>query len=135
MKRLATHLEPLKRNGTIELWYDRMIEPGTKWDDSIKEEMRSADVIIFLLSPDFIATNYIFESEIPQAIKQMESKNSKLFFVELQSCSWNRTVLSRFQQTTDPTADNKGVIVIGDALNDAQWKRVIDELEKKISKK
>ncbi len=32
-------------------------------------------------------------------------------------------------------ADNKGVIVIGDALNDAQWKRVIDELEKKISKK
>ncbi len=65
----------------------------------------------------------------------MESKNSKLFFVELQSCSWNRTVLSRFQQTTDPTADNKGVIVIGDALNDAQWKRVIDELEKKISKK
>ncbi len=51
MKRLATHLEPLKRNGTIELWYDRMIEPGTKWDDSIKEEMRSADVIIFLLTP------------------------------------------------------------------------------------
>ena len=81
MRRFITHLEPLKRNRTIELWYDRMIEPGTKWDDSIKEEMRKADLIVFLLSPDFIATNYIFEFEIPQAIKQMEFDNSKLFFI------------------------------------------------------
>lgn len=135
MKRLVTHLEPLKRNATIELWYDRMIEPGTKWDDSIKQEMRKADVIIFLLSPDFIATNYIFEFEIPQAIKQFESTNSKLFFVELQACSWNRTVLSRFQQSIDPNADNKGVIRIENALNDAQWKKVIDLLEQKINNK
>ncbi len=134
MKRLVTHLEPLKRNGTIELWYDRMIEPGTKWDDAIKEEMRSASIIIFLLSPDFIATNYIFEFEIPQAIKQMESTNSKLFFVELQSCSWNRTVLSRFQQTTDQNANNKGVIVIEQPMNDSKWKEVMDELEKKIKR-
>ncbi|HRH47809.1 MAG TPA: leucine-rich repeat domain-containing protein [Panacibacter sp.] len=134
MRRFETHLEPLKRNGMIELWHDRMIEPGTKWDDSIKQEMGTADIIVFLLSPDFIATSYIFEFEIPQAIKQMESDNSKLFFVELQSCSWNRTVLSRFQQTTGPLSDNKGVITIGEPLKDTQWKLVIDELEKKIKK-
>ena len=135
MRRFETHLEPLKRSGTIELWHDRMIEPGTKWDDNIKEELRKADVIVFLLSPDFIATNYIFEYEIPQAIKQMESANSKLFFVELQPCSWHRTVLSRFQQTTDPKADNKGVIIIGEPMRDDKWKEVIGELEKKILKK
>lgn len=135
MRRFVTHLEPLKRNGTIELWYDRMIEPGTKWDDSIKEEMRKADMIVFLLSPDFIATNYIFEFEIPQAIKQMEIDNSRLFFIELQPCSWDKTVLARFQQTTDPIADNKGIIMIEQAMNDAKWKEVIKELEKKITRK
>lgn len=134
MRRLVTHLEPLKRNGTVELWHDRMIKPGTKWDDSIKEEMRKADLILFLLSPDFIAINYIFEFEIPQAIRQMESENSKLLFVELQPCSWDKTVLSRFQQTTNPTADNKGVITVSEALNDGQWKKVVDELEKKLAK-
>ncbi len=135
MRRFVTHLEPLKRNGTIELWYDRMIEPGTKWDDTIKQEMRTSDLIIFLLSPDFIATNYIFAFEIPQAINQMESNNSKLFFIELQSCSWHRTVLSRFQQSTDPALGNKGVIVIEDAMNDLQWRKVVDELENKIKRK
>ncbi|MEP7318057.1 MAG: leucine-rich repeat protein [Panacibacter sp.] len=134
MRRFETHLEPLKRNGMIELWHDRMIEPGTKWDDIIKEEMRTADIVVFLLSPDFIATNYIFESEIPQAIKQFESDNSKLFFVELQTCSWQRTVLARFQQTTSPTATNKGVITIKEAINDEKWRDVIDELEKKIKR-
>lgn len=135
MRRFVTHLEPLRRNGTVALWNDRMIEPGTKWDNTIKEELKAADLIVFLLSPDFIATNYIFENEIPQAIKQLESNNSKLFFVELQACSWERTVLARFQQTTDPTADNKGVIVIEEPMNDKKWREVVTALEKKIAKK
>ena len=135
MKRFETHLEPLKHNGTIGLWYDRMIDSGTKWDESIREEIRTADVIIFLLSPDFIANSYFFKYEMPQAIKQVESENSKLFLVILQPCSWDRTILAGFQQTTDPYADNKGIIVIGDPMNDIKWKYVIDELEKRIVEK
>jgi internalin A len=129
MKRFTTHLQPLKRNGAIDFWHDRMIEPGTRWDESIKNELNSSDIIIFLLSPDFIATNYIFDVEIPAAIKLAENR-AKLFFVELQACSWDKTVLAQFQQTTDPGADNKAIIQIGNPQNDVQWKMVITELEK-----
>jgi len=132
MRRFVTHLEPLKRNGDINYWHDRMIEPGSKWDDSIKSEMETSDIIIFLLSPDFIATNYIFDVEIPKALEQFKSQKSKLFFAELQSCNWEKTILAQFQQTTDPTADNKGVILVKEPLNDDQWKKVIGELEKKF---
>lgn len=131
MKRFVTHLEPLKRNGDIDYWHDRMIEPGTKWDESIKKEMELSDIIIFLLSPDFIATNYIFEVEIPQALAQMTAQVSKLFFVELQACSWERTNLAQIQQTVNPAGDNKAIISIGEPHNDSQWIKVITELEKK----
>ena len=132
MRRFVTHLEPLKRNGAIDYWHDRMIEPGTKWDESIKKELELSDIIVFLLSPDFIATNYIFDVEIPLAINQFKNQK-QFFFIELQPCSWHETILAQFQQTTDPTADNKGVIIISDPLNDAQWKNVIIELEKKLN--
>ena len=134
MRRLETHLGPLKRNGAIDFWHDRMIEPGARWDESIKSELRLSDIVIFLLSPDFIATDYIFDVEIPLALEQFKNEPAKFFFVELQSCSWDQTILSQYQQTVDPAADNKGVILIGDAMSDVQWKKVIVELQKKIDR-
>jgi hypothetical protein len=130
MRRFVTHLEPLRRNGTIDFWHDRMIEPGTKWDDTIKKELELSDVVVFLLSPDFIATSYIFEVEIPQVLQQFAAEKSKMFFVELQACSWEKTILKNYQQTTDTSLDNKAVITITDPLNDSCWKQVIGELEK-----
>lgn len=129
MRRLETHLAPLKRNGDIDFWHDRMIEPGTSWDNTIRKEMETSDIIVFLLSPDFIATNYIFEVEIPKALELYGNK-TKLFFIELQPCNWEKTVLANYQQTIDPNADNKGVISIGLPDNDAQWKKAIAALEK-----
>lgn len=91
--------------------------------------METSDIIVFLLSPDFIATNYIFEVEIPKALELYGNK-TKLFFIELQPCNWEKTVLANYQQTIDPNADNKGVISIGLPDNDAQWKKAIAALEK-----
>ncbi len=44
-KPLITHLWPLRRLGLIATWYDRMIEPGSKWDEAIKARLTSADII------------------------------------------------------------------------------------------
>lgn len=135
IKRFVTHLEVLKSSGLIEPWYDRMIESGTKWDDSIRAEMRNSDIIIFLISPDFLATDYIMKTEIPLAIEQMKNENSKFFFVQLQPCGWRRTELAKYQQTGDPGVTHKEPISIGEPENDKQWDKVIDELEKKMNGK
>ncbi len=120
-----THLEVLKSSGHIDPWYDRMIESGTKWDESIRKEMKNADVIIFLLSPDFLATEYIMKTEIPMAIEQMQSDSAKFFFVELQPCGWKRTIIYQYQQTLDPNSFNKVIISIGKPDNDTKWNEVI----------
>jgi internalin A len=133
IRRFVTHLEVLKAAGAIDPWYDRMIESGTKWDDTIREEMRSSDVVIFLLSPDFLATEYIMKTEIPLAIEQMKAERSKFFFIELQPCGWKRTVIANYQQTDDPNEADKNIIRVGEPDNDAKWNIVIDELEKKMN--
>ncbi len=132
MKRFATHLEILKSTGIVEPWYDRMIESGTRWDDAIRTEMNNADIIIFLLSPDFIATEYIMKTEIPLAISRMKKKKANFFFVQLLPCSWDRTELANYQQTDDATETKKEVLTITLPSNDRQWKKVVDELVVKI---
>lgn len=135
IKRFVTHLEVLKSSGLIEPWYDRMIESGTKWDDTIRNEMKNSDVVIFLLSPDFLATEYIMKTELPLAIEQMGDDHSKFYFIELQPCGWKRTEISRFQQTDDKNIQEKNIISIRRPDNDAAWNRVIDDLVEKINSK
>jgi hypothetical protein len=131
-KRFIIHLEILKSNGLIDPWYDRMIEPGTRWDDAIRKELLNSDIVIFLLSPDFIATKYIVDVEIPLAIQQRQGKKASFFFIELQSCSWERTVLQDYQQTGDTGKEGKNVITITESTNDIKWMEAINELEKKL---
>ena len=73
MNQLAVHLAPLKRLEKIETWSDKAIQAGDEWDESIKNNLRNSDIILFLVSADFIASSYIWEKEIPLA---MELKNN-----------------------------------------------------------
>jgi len=52
---LEKHLKPLQRNGVVESWNAREILPGVVWENEIKTELEEADVILFLISPDFVA--------------------------------------------------------------------------------
>jgi internalin A len=130
IKRFVTHLEVLKAGGLIEPWYDRMIESGAKWDDTIKKEMQVADVIIFLLSPDFLATEYIMKTEVPNAIAQAGISNTQLFFIEVQACSWEETPIWVFQQNLDPRAIGKTTLTLEKPENDKEWKEIVKLLKK-----
>lgn len=132
MRRFVTHLEPLKRDSMIDVWHDRMIEPGARWDDSIKEELEAADIIVFLLSPDFIATSYVFDIEIPKALERLANNQSKIFLVLLNPCGWNKTDLKAYQLTLDNTSVGKDIITIKEPGNDEAWHKIMVELERKI---
>lgn len=66
---LETHLSTLKR-GNLVTWYDRLLEPGSNWDDRIKQELETAEIILLLVSPDFLASNYCYETEVARAIER-----------------------------------------------------------------
>jgi hypothetical protein len=80
-----------------------------------------------MLSPDFLATEYIMKVEVPLALKKFGT-TKKLFFIELLPCSWDKTELANFQQTDNSAETGKNILTIETAENDRNWKKVINEL-------
>ncbi len=86
--RLDVHLTALKRSGRIETWSDRKIMPGTEWDSTIKNEMNTADIILLLISADFLASEYIWKIELTKAMERHRNKASVVIPIFLRPCDW-----------------------------------------------
>lgn len=66
---LKSHLSSLERSGRIVPWYDGKILAGQSWDDTLKKKLRESDIVLALLSKNFMASQYIWETELPIANK------------------------------------------------------------------
>ena len=67
---IEKHLATLRRVGLIQPWHNRRIGPGDEWKKEINRELERADIILLLLSPDFIASDYCFEIEARRALER-----------------------------------------------------------------
>ncbi len=85
---LQTHLEMLKRSGAIETWHDRMIPAGDELDIAIDQKMEEADVILLLVSSDFLASKYCFDVEVKRAMERHEAGTARVIPVILRPCDW-----------------------------------------------
>jgi TIR domain len=78
----AAHLTALKWRGVIQDWSDRPIEAGSDWQKAIISHLDSADIILFLLSSDFLASDYSFE-EAQRALARHKTGQARLIPVLL----------------------------------------------------
>ena len=85
---LETHLAMLKREGTIDAWHDRRISAGDVFDKAINDNMEKADVILLLVSPDFLASSYCYDIEVHRAMERHEGGLSRVIPVILRPCDW-----------------------------------------------
>jgi CheY-like chemotaxis protein len=69
---LQDHLKILERRGVIGSWHDRAIVPGRDWSREIDEHLRTADVVLLLISKDFIASDYIMGVELRLAMQRQQ---------------------------------------------------------------
>lgn len=86
--RLQKHLSPLRNNDKLTTWDDADIIPGELWDKRIKEELDTAEIILLLVSVDFLATPYIQDVELPQAKKRHDAKEAIVIPIILRPCDW-----------------------------------------------
>jgi internalin A len=75
---LETHLKLLQRQGRIESWHDRDIEAGDEWKRKIDDNLERADIILLLVSADFIASEYCYEKEMTRAIERHEKNEARV---------------------------------------------------------
>jgi hypothetical protein len=113
--RLERHLAMLKRQGFIDVWHDRRIEAGEDFGAVIAAELERADLILLLVSPDFLASDYCYEREMMRAMERQAAGEAKVLPVILRSCDWHDAPFGRLLAT--PT-DGKPITKFTD-LDDA----------------
>ncbi len=85
---LLKHLSPLKRQGIIQDWHFRNISAGREWEKQINEHLESSDIILLLISADFIASDYCYTIEMKRALELHHSGLSRVVPVILRQVYW-----------------------------------------------
>lgn len=86
---LETHLALLKNQGLIDAWYDRRILAGSEVDDSIFEKLEAADIILLLVSSDFLSSTYCYSREMQRAMERHNACEARVIPVILRHCDWH----------------------------------------------
>lgn len=94
---LAKHLKILERNGIIQGWHDRRITPGMEWKGQIDQELELAQIILLLISPDFLNSDYCWDIELRKAMERHEAKNAIVIPVILRQCPWKLGAFAKLQ--------------------------------------
>jgi hypothetical protein len=85
----------LKRQGLIETWHDRRITPGQHVDQAISAELEAADLILLLVSPDFLASEYCYDVEMQRALQRHEAGDAHVVPIILRPCDWTSAPFGR----------------------------------------
>ena len=120
--RIDEHLELLQRQNLIVGWHDRHIVPGTEWNEVIGETLASADIVLLLVSRAFMASAYVNEVEIPEAIKAHESGGVRVVPILLEEVTgWEKAPFAKLHilpSETKPISDWDDPV---EAFRDIAW--------------
>ncbi|BAZ38266.1 TIR protein [Calothrix sp. NIES-4101] len=94
---LEKHLSLLQRQGIITGWHDRKILPGKEWSNEIDIHFNTAKVILLLVSPDFIASNYCWDIEVEKAMQRHDAKEARVIPIILRPTDWKSAPFARLQ--------------------------------------
>jgi len=95
---LETSLVMLRRKGVVRQWSDRRIIPGQEWDRQIDKHLESADVILLLISPDFVASDYCYDIEVECAMRRHEAGEARVIPVILRfTDDWQSAPFGKLQ--------------------------------------
>jgi len=134
-KKLEIHLSLLKQEGLITGWYDREIRAGAEWASEIEAHLNSAHIILLLVSPDFMASDYCYSIEMRRALERHEAQEARVIPVILRPTDWERAPFSKLQALP---ADRRPITRWSNRdeafLHVAQdIRKVVDELNAKLA--
>ena len=112
----------------IATWHDRKIDPSDDWAEEIDVNLERADIILLLISADFINSEYCYQIEGQRALERHNNGEAKTIPVIIRPCKWE---LAEFSKLQGLPRDGKPVAKFGD--RDEAWRQVADGIEKVAS--
>ncbi|MGB3873409.1 MAG: toll/interleukin-1 receptor domain-containing protein [Stenotrophomonas sp.] len=96
---LEKQLAMLKRQGVIETWHDRRIGAGQELGQVIDDHINTDDIILLLVSPDFIASDYCYDIEMKRAMERHDAGEAIVIPVILRACDWHHAPFGKLLGT------------------------------------
>ncbi len=97
LNELRTHLLPLQRRGLINVWNDTDISPGREREEEIKKHLHTAQIILLLVSPDFIASDYCYSIQMKRAMERHERGEARVIPTILRHAIWHETPFGKLE--------------------------------------
>lgn len=125
LDKLLTIVDPYVSDGRFRVWADPYIEEGARWERTIADAIRRTRVAVLLVSPEFLASDFIKREELPTLLTLADADQIKLFCVPVSASAYEATPLARYQWAWDPlkpldelggSARNRALITIAGKL-------------------
>src|SRR5947209_18446812 len=97
LNNLKRHLRPLQRQGLIDVWYDRDINAGAEWEQAIQEHLNTSQIILLLMSPDFMDSDYCYGIEMQRALERHDRGEAHVIPIILRPTMWKGAPFSKLQ--------------------------------------
>src|SRR5947209_2550827 len=94
---LEIHLSWLKRRYQLTNWHDREILPGEEWEQAIDKHLNTAHLILLLISPDFMASDYCYGKEMKLALERHKAGTCRVVPILLRPTYWEDAPFSNLQ--------------------------------------
>jgi biotin operon repressor len=118
-------LAAYERIGEVKSWDDTCIIPGQRWEDRILRKLETADIIIFLLSNDFIRSDYCVQKEMKRALERDAAGKCAIVPIVVRACPFTKMELGKIQAILPhgkPVKENR--------YRDSAWLEVTRQLER-----
>ena len=130
---LLTQLRPYVRSGSITAWSDQQIVPGSKWLDEIRAELAKTSVVLMLVSPGFLASDFIRREEFEPSLREAKKGGVTILWVLIKACGYGETALKDYQAVVSPPA--KPLAELPPTRRAAAWEKVCQAIKDSVSRR
>ncbi len=127
LKDLHAALSPLTRLQKLQLWDDRSIDAGTEWREVIFQQLAAADIVLCLVSPSFVASDFCYVEEFAEALKAHQAGEKTIVPIMIRSVDWSDLPIAKIQGVP-------GVWINSATNKDEEWTKVSQALRPVLEK-
>jgi hypothetical protein len=112
--------KPMAKSNGMEFWSDKKLQAG-KWETQIDRAMKNSEAVMLLVSPAFLASDFIMTKELPFFLKSHERESKEIFWLLLEPCDMRHYPARKIKEFQAITKD--GNLKPLSEMRDAEWQR------------
>jgi TIR domain len=127
LNELWISLAGVRQQGLIEWWHDREISPGIDWDQAIDENLDSSEIVLLLVTPNFMSSEYVQKKEIKRALEKHERGEARVIPIIIRYTDWKWAPIGKLQ-----ALPKDGTPIVAWPDRDEAWLDVVRGVRKAV---